>query len=138
SSVMVVDKETTASEVEKLLADGYAGIKLKAGKDVRYDAERVRLARDIVGDDIEIMIDINGNFNLAQAAEFIRRIRDLDVSWVEEPLLPDDLSGYRKLAATYPDVPLAAGEAEFTSAGYREFCEDRLLTVWQPDVARAA
>lgn len=138
SSVMVVDKETTAFEVEKLLADGYTGIKLKAGKDVRYDAERVELAREIVGDDVEIMIDINGNFNLAQATEFVRRVRDFNVSWVEEPLLPDDLSGYRKLATTYPDVPLAAGEAEFTSAGYRDFCEERLLTVWQPDVARAA
>lgn len=138
SSVMIVDKETTSSEVEKLLAEGYKGIKLKAGKDVRDDAERIRLAREIAGEEVELMIDINGNFNLAQATEFVRRVRDLNVSWVEEPLMPDDLSGYRRLAATYPEVPLAAGEAEFTSAGYREFCADRLLTAWQPDVARAA
>lgn len=138
SSVMIVDKEATALEVEKLLAEGYKAIKLKAGKDVRDDAERIQLARKIAGEDIELMIDINGNFNLAQATEFVRRVRDLNVSWVEEPLMPDDLSGYRRLAATYPDVPLAAGEAEFTAAGFRDFCEDRLLTVWQPDVARAA
>jgi len=137
SSVMVIDKEATARELEKVLRDGYKAVKIKVGKDVRYDAERIALAREMVGDDVEIMIDVNGNFDLAQATEFCGRVREHHVSWVEEPLLPDDLTGYRRLAATYPDVPLAAGEAEFTTAGYREFAGDRLLVAWQPDVARA-
>ena len=137
SSVMVIDKKSTAREVERLLADGYRGIKIKVGQGVRYDAERIALAREMVGDDVEIMIDVNGTFDLAQATEFCGRVREHNVSWVEEPLLPDDLTGYRRLAATHPDVPLAAGEAEFTTAGFREFCADRLLTTWQPDVARA-
>jgi len=137
SSIMVIDKDATAREVDRLLDDQYRAIKVKVGQDVRYDAERIELTRRLVGDGIEIMIDVNGNFDLAQATDFCRRVRDFDVSWVEEPLLPDDLTGYRRLASSVPDVPLAAGEAEFTTAGYREFTEDRLLVAWQPDVARA-
>ena len=137
SSIMVIDKDSTACELSRLLDAGYRGIKIKVGQDVRYDAERIALAREIVGDGVEIMVDINGNFDLAQATEFCGRVRAHHVSWVEEPLLPDDLTGYRRLASTHPDVPLAAGEAEFTTAGFREFCTDRLLATWQPDVARA-
>ena len=37
----------------------------------------------------------------------------------------------------FPTISLAAGESEFTTAGFREFCNDRILAVFQPDVARA-
>lgn len=137
SSILVVDERTTAQETERLLGQGYRGIKVKVGQDVRLDARRIKLVRDIVGDDIEVMVDANASFSLADSLAFMRLIRDAEVSWLEEPLVADDLPGYRKLAAAFPEVPLAAGEAEFTTAGFREFCEGRILTVFQPDVARA-
>jgi len=137
SSVMVVDEAETTRQVERLLADGYRAIKVKVGQDVALDARRIHLTRELVGEDVEIMVDVNCNFSTTQAIDFIGRIRQARVSWVEEPVLPDDLPGYRRIAAACPEVPLAAGEAEFTTAGFREFCEGKVLQVFQPDVARA-
>lgn len=137
SSIMVSDGKTTAREAEHLVDHGYRAIKIKVGQEPEVDARRVHHVREIVGDDVRLMVDVNCNYDLTGATAFIRLIADANISWVEEPVMPDDLPAYRRLAKSFPTIPLAAGESEFTTAGFREFCNDRILAVFQPDVARA-
>lgn len=137
SSIMVIDEPSTIREAQRLLDAGYRAIKVKIGREPRSDARRVHAVRELVGDDVKIMIDINCIWDVPTVLTFMREARSANMTWVEEPLMPDDLLGYRKLAATHPDIPLAAGEAEFTTAGFREFIDGRILTYFQPDVARA-
>ena len=137
SSIMVGDMDVTRREAERLVGEGYRAIKLKVGRGPQIDAARVHLVREITGPDRELMVDINCNYGLREAVDFMRRIGDADVAWIEEPVMPDDLPAYRRLAEAFPSIPLAAGESEFTTAGFREFCAGPVLSVFQPDVARA-
>jgi len=55
------------------------------------------------------------------------------VSWLEEPVQPDDLAGYAELAEKSP-VPIAGGEHEYLAEGFRELIDRGLHAVLQPDI----
>jgi L-alanine-DL-glutamate epimerase-like enolase superfamily enzyme len=55
---------------------------------------------------------------------------------LEEPLHPDDVQGYRRLASLV-DVPIAAGENEFTRFGFRDLIISEAVDILQPDVTRS-
>ena len=53
----------------------------------------VKVVRDAVGYGVELMADCWMSWNLAYSTAMIRRLERFELSWVEEPLLPDDLDG---------------------------------------------
>jgi L-alanine-DL-glutamate epimerase-like enolase superfamily enzyme len=63
-------------------------------------------------------------------------LAEYDVFWLEEPLHPDDIDGYRELCDRSP-VRIAAGEEMTTVHEFRDLIERGHLDVLQPDVARA-
>jgi D-galactarolactone cycloisomerase len=83
------------------------------------------------------MLDANGYYRADAAISLCRRVEDLDIAWLEEPLPADDLDGYRLLRRACPTMTIAAGEAEFTAQSALPFLQERLVDVIQPDVARA-
>ena len=129
--------------VEKMLAGatkslktGFRSVKMRLGKPtLREDISRVTAMRDHLGPDIELMADANEAWRPDQALRALRALRDFDLTWVEEPIQPDNFSGYAHLRAN-GGVPIAAGEnlhtiAEFAgliSAGGVDFPEPDLTT----------
>ncbi len=59
-----------------------------------------------LGDDADLMVDMNGNYRSHQAVRSARAIEEYDVIWIEEPMPPENASGYRKLRSKI-DVPIA-------------------------------
>jgi L-alanine-DL-glutamate epimerase-like enolase superfamily enzyme len=137
SSVLLDTPEVMAKESVKLVQAGYLAIKLKVGESVRADIPRIEAVREAVGPGIELMLDCNAGFDPTSAVVFGRAAERLGIYWIEEPVLADDLPGYARVRAALHDVRIAAGEGEFTSAGFRPFFEQGLLDVAQPDIARA-
>lgn len=138
SSVLLSeDPGVTAREAERLAADGWPAIKVKAGHGVDRDVRAVSMVRAAVGPDVDIMLDANGVYRADEAIVLSRKLVPLDIRWLEEPVPADDLYGYRKLAAAQPGVPLAGGEAEYVASGFLPFLEGGIYSVVQPDVARA-
>lgn len=137
SSILLQEPASAAAEASNLVEAGWTAIKLKVGRDVATDTRAVWEVRRAIGDDVELMLDANGFYDATGAVKFARGIEEAQVAWLEEPVPADDVDGYRKLSRSCPTVPLAAGEAEFTTAGFLPFSDGRLLDVWQPDVARA-
>ena len=72
----------------------YVGAKIKIGRGVRNDVERVREAREALGPDKLLMVDINGAYTVDVALECARAIAPFDIHWIEEPLPPGDFAGY--------------------------------------------
>jgi len=58
-----------------------------------------------VGDDIDIMLDVNGGYSRRTALYMARAFAELGVYWVEEPLPHTDLDGLAELA-NHVDIPL--------------------------------
>jgi D-galactarolactone cycloisomerase len=99
-----------ADEAEAYARCGFRAHKAKNGLDPRSDAVAVAAMRGAVGNDMALMVDANQGYTARAAIESARRIADHGVTWFEEPVLPEDLPGYRRFSAESP-VAAAGGEA---------------------------
>jgi L-alanine-DL-glutamate epimerase-like enolase superfamily enzyme len=95
----------------------------------------VRAVREAVGPDVELMLDANGAYDAATAIRVARQLEPLDIAWLEEPVPPDDVSGYALLRRRTA-IPLACGESEFGVFGFRDLIERRAVDILQPEIAR--
>ena len=111
----------------------YAGAKIKIGRGIKSDVERVRQAREALGPDKLLLVDINGAYTPDVALECARAIEPFGIHWIEEPLPPGDLRGYAELRARSP-IPLAAGEAHHTVRDFRALIEGRCIDIVQPSI----
>ncbi|MGE0798921.1 MAG: mandelate racemase/muconate lactonizing enzyme family protein [Lautropia sp.] len=135
SSVLIDAPEPMAAVARELREEGYRAIKLKVAGKLEMDIERVKAVRKAVGDEITLMLDANSGFDVVGAIGMARAAEDLGVFWLEEPLYLDNLPGYAQVKR-HARVRIAAGEGEFTAAGFREFIHDGLLDIVQPNVCR--
>jgi len=115
-------------------AHGFRGAKIKCGLGVREDLQRAMAAREVLGEDRALMVDVNGNYTADQAMAVGRALADLDVAWLEEPLPPDDVDGLRLMRPSA--IPIATGEALHTRAPFRRLVVERLVDIVQPDVTQ--
>jgi D-galactarolactone cycloisomerase len=120
-------------QIERAKKDDFPAVKIKIGAGPASDLDRIRRARDILGDDILLMVDINGNYTPDIALDSIRRIAPYDIHWCEEPVPPTDTAGYVEVRAHSP-IPIAAGEAFYTVQDFRRLIEARGLDIVQPSV----
>jgi mandelate racemase len=79
---------------------GFTGLKLRLGRDsLAEDLAAIAAVRRAVGTDMHLMVDFNQGLNFAEALQRCHAIDDLGLTWIEEPIVYDDLDGYARLAA---------------------------------------
>lgn len=126
----VIDKATASLE------RGISGVKLKVGQpDSKLDFKRVEAVRKHFGDDVPIMVDANQQWDLQRALQFGRRVEDLNLTWIEEPLSAYDSIGHAKLTAEL-DTPIATGEMLSSIHEHISLIENKSVNIIQPDAPR--
>ncbi|WP_426955296.1 mandelate racemase/muconate lactonizing enzyme family protein [Muricoccus radiodurans] len=120
-------------EVDALLRSGFRAIKPRVGFAPRADGQVMRAMRQQVGPDVALMVDINQGYTVGPALASARHMEEADLLWIEEPLQPEDIGGYRAVAAAAP-CAIAGGEALGSLAAFRDFLEARTFSVLQPDL----
>lgn len=121
-------------EATEYASAGFCALKIKIGLlSVAQDAERVAVVRNALGDDIAILTDANHAYNTAQAIAMARALERYRIGWFEEPVVPEDRAGYRRVRDA-TDVPIAGGEAEFTRFGFRDLFAEECVDIAQPDL----
>ena len=123
-----------APQIELIKKGGHQAAKIKIGINPPSDEKRVRLAREILGDGVELLVDINANYTLDTAKTSIHRMAKYDIGWVEEPLAPQDFDGYQLLQRASP-IPIATGEALYTVFDFKRLLDQRGADVVQPDLS---
>jgi L-alanine-DL-glutamate epimerase-like enolase superfamily enzyme len=116
---------------------GFGAVKMRVGVadgEVRHSAARVKAAREALGPDIDLMVDAHGTYIAAEAKRFCRLVEDCDLAWFEEPVTADDRVGLAEVRAA-TDIPIAAGESEFTRFDFRDLIDGRCVDIVQPDLA---
>jgi L-alanine-DL-glutamate epimerase-like enolase superfamily enzyme len=92
---------------------GIPRIKIKIGEAwgayEERDMSRLLLARELVGNRVELFADANGAYSVKQAIRMARATQSLDLRWYEEPVPSDDLPGLRAVRDAVPSE-VAAGE----------------------------
>ncbi len=121
-------------EIQMLKAQGHQGFKAKAGGlPLGEDMERLALVREIIGDDKDLMVDVNRGWDLATAIDGARLLEPLRPRWLEEPVRWADDRRELKLLAQKTRIPLSAGESELTSYGCRALLEEEAIQILQFD-----
>lgn len=116
---------------------GFKAVKMRVGVgdgEVADSVRRVKAAREHLGDDVDIMVDAHGTYSVAEAKRFAREVADCRLAWFEEPVNADDKKGMADVRAT-TDIPIAAGESEFTRFAFRDLVAHGAVDIFQPDPA---
>src|SRR5260221_1246107 len=116
---------------------GFGAVKMRVGiidGDPRHWAARVKAAREALGPEIGLMCDAHGTLSVAEAKRFCRLVEDCDLAWFEEPVTADDKAGCAQVRAA-TDIPIAAGESEFTRHDFRDLAMLAAVDIFQPDLA---
>ena len=116
----VVDPANDERALRHSLEQGFRGIKIKGGDgDAANDERVVKGVRALLGPDIALMIDFNQSLDPAEATRRIARLAPYDLTWIEEPVPQENLSGHAKVRATSP-TPIQAGENWWFPRGFAE------------------
>jgi L-lyxonate dehydratase len=134
--------DALAAEADKYKKDGYRAMKLRFGwgptdgaDGIHRNVDLVRTVREVVGDGIDIMADAYMGWTLDYAQRMIPLLEPFRLRWLEEPVIPDDLHGYRSLKAMQR-IPIAGGEHGFTIYEFRDLLEAHALDYIQFDTNR--
>lgn len=129
--------ERLQQQLEGWLEQGLSAVKIKLGTDLREDARRVKLARRVIGENVELMVDTNGAYSPRQALALLPALADQQVTWLEEPVSSDDLEGMRWLRDRAPaGVAIAAGEYGWDAAYFYQMLSSGAVDVLQADATR--
>lgn len=90
---------------------GFNHIKLKVGRDQADDIRRLRIAREVLGPDRQLMIDANQVWEVPQAIAWLEQLAFAKPWFIEEPTSPDDIEGHRQIReAMLGKMKVATGE----------------------------
>jgi len=126
-------REDFRPQLDELAAAGYPAVKIKIGLGPDSDEERVAMARDVLGKEVELLADINSNYTYDLALESIERLAPYRLGWIEEPLSPTDHAGYGRLRVR-ARLPIATGEALYTVFDFKTLVDAAGVDVLQPDL----
>ncbi len=125
------DPAMLISETQRAIDAGFDAIKLH-----ELDPELTALLRTEFGDDLKIMVDVNGHFDPVEAIEHGKRLSELGVLWFEEPVRP--MRDHRALTRVNDaiDCDLAAGENEYTVEDFDRLLQTGAITYLQPEITK--
>ena len=144
----------TSGDAELTASHGYTAMKLShqggstAGTPRQLPDEAARsedaaeaalaTARDVLGDDADLMVDCYLSWDSPLAERMAARLGPYRVRWFEDVLTPDHLEELAALRPRVAPVQLAGGEHEMTEAGFARAAAAGngagALDVWQPDI----
>src|SRR6059036_2868588 len=116
---------------------GFKQMKMQCGSEpsVAASIERVRIVREAIGADVDLMCDINQLWSVNHAIEVGRRIEPYHLYWLEDPVAHDDYAGLARVADALT-TPIAAGEYHYGVVPFRHMLEARSIDVVMIDLLR--
>jgi L-alanine-DL-glutamate epimerase-like enolase superfamily enzyme len=102
--------------------------------DIPGDIAKIRAVRKLLGDDYPLSFDPNNNYSVQGAIRVGRVLEELGCQWFEEPVQHYHVESFEKVAAAL-DIPIAAGEQEYTLQGVQRLI-DAGVSIIQADIVK--
>ena len=115
---------------------GWTHLKLKVGRDLEDDVRRLRTVREVVGNNITLMVDANQVWEPSEAVEWMKSLADFDLWFLEEPTSPDDILGHRQVREGIHPIKVATGECCQNRIIFKQFLQADAIDVVQIDATR--
>ena len=80
------------------------------------------------------MADANMIWTIEEAIRAARALQPFDLTWLEEPIIPDDVAGHARVLAS-GGVPIAAGENLRTLWEFKNYIAAGAVSYPEPDVS---
>ena len=131
------DPKTYQKRGERFVEQGFRAMKIRLGGESSpaKEVERLRLLREAVGDDIDLMVDINRGWSVNQAVTIGKQLEEYGLYWLEDPIDHLDLEGQAHVAYALT-VPIAAGEYHYGIEPFRYMLERRSIDIVMIDLMR--
>ena len=97
--------------------------------------DQLAAVRQAVGPKIDIAVDMHGRYDLNTALAISRRVENLNLLWLEEPIPADNIEAYR-LISQETGTPIAAGENIYLAYGFRKLLEIGGVDAIMPDLQK--
>ena len=132
--------DTVVKAGPKLVAKGFRQMKtqmaLPGDGNPEREVERMRLLREAIGPDIDLMCDINQRWDVRQAISIGSRVEEYNLFWLEDVTTHDDYAGLARVAEALA-TPVAGGEYVYGIAPFRHMLEARSVDIVMIDVLRS-
>jgi len=123
-------------DAASLVKQGFRAMKMNMStRPPGEEIERLRAVREAVGDDIDILVDVNWMWTVPQAIQMGREMEKYNVYWLEDPLASNDPADWA-LVADALGMKVAGGETLTGKYDFRRVFENRALDVLMPDLQR--
>lgn len=123
-------------QAQDYLDMGFRAMKIRLGSPKQSDdVQRVQAVRNVVGDDIDLMVDINQALDAKTAIQLGRKLEKFALLWIEEPVPAYDLQGHAAVRQAL-DTHIASGETEYTRFGMQAMIEKQACDILMPDLQR--
>lgn len=124
-------------QVTDWVQQGITMVKMKIGREPAQDPGRISAVRDAIGPDVRLFLDANGAYRPGEAIAVAHELARFDISWLEEPVTSEDLSGLRAVRERVPPgMAVAAGEYGDDLSYFRRMLDAEAVDVLQADVTR--
>jgi L-fuconate dehydratase len=130
------DDEKVRRLCRQAAREGWAGVKLKVGRDRDEDLRRCRIVREELAPHQRLMIDANQVWEIDEAIAYVRHLAEVNPWWIEEPVSPDDILGHRAVADAVRPIRVATGEHCHNRIMFKQFLAADAIDVVQVDACR--
>ena len=115
---------------------GFNYVKLKVGRDVEEDKRRIKIAREIIGNDRQLMIDANQTWERNEAIDLVKQLSFANPWFIEEPTSPDDVEAHRAIRQAVRPIKVATGEMCQNRIIFKQFIMREAIDIVQIDACR--
>jgi L-alanine-DL-glutamate epimerase-like enolase superfamily enzyme len=129
--------EYLAEAGPRLVEMGFRQMKTQLGAEpsAAKAVERIRVLRESIGDDIDLMCDINQLWSVNQAIDIGSRLEPYHLFWLEDVVAHDDYQGLARVADALT-TPICAGEYHYGIVPFRHMVEHRSVDIVMVDLLR--
>jgi L-rhamnonate dehydratase len=130
--------EATVERAKQAIDTGHTAVKFgwePFGRDAATDLRYVEAIRRAIGDANDFMLDVGLAWDAKTTLQRARLFEPYRLFWIEEPLPPDDYSGYAKVSRGCLQH-IAAGEQECSVVGFERLIDEGGVDIVQIDLTR--
>lgn len=127
-----------AERAASYVAAGHRALKIRGTRSfvtLKEATERVIAVREAVGPDVRLMVDVNGSWDVDTAIQQLKSWEPYDVYWLEEPVPPHDINGYRRVRERAGNTYIVGGEQNVGLSEFQSLIDNDCIDIAQPNAA---
>lgn len=122
----------------RFLAEGFTMFKAKVGASLEDDKRRLKIIRQEIGSESLLMVDANQRWGVQESINWMTKLKEFNIHWIEEPTSPDDILGHATIAKALAPygMGVATGEQCQNRVMFKQFIQAKAFSFCQIDSCR--